>query len=772
MNGENFVIILGFVLLAVYSLSELSKYFFWRQIRRNTIDKKKYYQILVPKDNQYGALTYARFLTTLHNLSTKKKNKTLFSLEIYSTNNSVKFYLVISEKNAEYVISQLYSEFPDIQIFESKDFLNKIYKSSDFLAFKKNKDFKSFFRTSEELGENAIGSLIAALSSIKMDNESSSLQILLTPYYPKQSQVDSSSVNVQEASSNYKYFLVEIRSIVSTPDKSRSKKISQDLTQAFKQFDNPNGNTISAIEMDPKKNILFFFQNLPSIFGLKKIITDPIFFLRNRVFRDEFSSALTIEELSSIFYFPNDSITNPNIEWLRSRKIPFPINIPLYNPELKSENPRIFAATDYRDVKKIFGIKKIDRRRHFYLLGKTGTGKSTLLKNLIVGDIYFGEGVGVLDPHGDLIDEILDLIPDHRKEDVILVDPSDSEFPVGLNMLDMKSDETMELLADGIINVFKKFFADSWGPRLQYILTNTILTLLHCQNLSLLAVPRILMDKNYRRFLLKQVDDAFLLKYWNEEYENLSQNSKLLSETISPILNKVGRFLNSTMIRNMIGQVKSTVDLADVMNSGKILLINLSQGKIGEENSSLLGGMLVTRLYSNAMQRAKIDESKRRDFYLYVDEFQNFANDSFIKILSEARKYGLALTITHQYIDQIDKELVNAIFGNVGTVLNYVVGNKDAEILAKEYHPYLTPNDLVNMDRFNLALKMTIDGQQSKPFTAVALKPFYKKIGKSEEIRDLSRKKFAKSKEEIELKLSKWANSKYDSKGNLIQKKI
>jgi len=336
-------------------------------------------------------------------------------------------------------------------------------------------------------------------------------------------------------------------------------------------------------------------------------------------------------------------------------------------------------------------------------------------------------------------------------------------------MLDVKEDETRELLADGIVSVFKRFFSDSWGPRLQYILTNTILTLLYCQNVSLLAVPRLLMDKNYRKFLLKQVKDSFLLKYWNEEYESIGQTPKLLNDAISPILNKVGRFLSSSMIRNMIGQVKSTIDLSEAMNTGKILLINLSQGKIGEENSSLLGGMLITRLYSNAMQRAKIEESKRRDFYLYVDEFQNFASDSFLKILSEARKYGLALTVTHQYIDQIDESIRNAIFGNVGTMLNYVVGNKDAEVLAKEYEPYLTANDLVNLDRYHLALKMTIDGQQSKPFTAIALKPFYKKIGRADYIKNLSRRKYAKSRLEIEFKLNKWANSEYDKQGNLVQ---
>src|SRR6185369_10940554 len=237
-----------------------------------------------------------------------------------------------------------------------------------------------------------------------------------------------------------------------------------------------------------------------------------------------------------------------------------------------------------------FGIKDEDRRRHMYLLGKTGTGKSTFMKNMILGDIMDGKGLAVLDPHGELVEEVLELIPESRMKDVIYLDPADIENPIGLNMLDIHPDETMDLLADGIVNVFKKFFGDSWGPRLQYILTNAILTLLHCQNVSLLAVQRILTDRNYRKFLLKQVKDPFLLKFWTEEYEQMSQNPRMLAEALAPIQNKVGRFLSSPMVRNMIGQIKSSIDLQDIMNTGKIFLVNLSQGKIGEENSSLLGG--------------------------------------------------------------------------------------------------------------------------------------------------------------------------------------
>lgn len=250
----------------------------------------------------------------------------------------------------------------------------------------------------------------------------------------------------------------------------------------------------------------------------------------------------------------------------------------------------------------------------------------------------------------------------------------------------------------------------------------------------------------------------------------MAKNQKLLSDTLSPIQNKVGRFLSSSMIRNMIGQVKSTVDLQEAMNSGKIILINLSQGKIGEENSMLLGGMLITRLYTNAMQRAKMPENERRDFYLYVDEFQNFSTETFVKILSEARKYGLNLVVAHQYIDQLDRNIQDAIFGNVGTMINFVVGPKDANRLEKEYAPYLTGEDLVNLERFRIVLKMTIDGTQTKPFTAISLPAKFENFGLKNQIKDMSRKTYAQPRLVVEDKLSKWAGQSYDRNGNLVQR--
>ncbi|KXK27091.1 MAG: AAA-like domain protein [candidate division WS6 bacterium OLB20] len=553
-------------------------------------------------------------------------------------------------------------------------------------------------------------------------------------------------------------FQFVVRLMVLGPDKLIAQQILEDIEASYKQFQ--TGQFNSLVKKKEKKGMLRPVMRL--LFGRRRTERLDLRSKYKLRFLDERSDdVINTEELASLYHLPNETVETPNIVWAKSRKLEFPKNLPF-------NQGRIFAKTDYRNLEVPFGIRDMDRRRHMYILGKTGSGKSTLLKNMIIADIREGKGLAVIDPHGDLVEDVLRYTPLERANDIVYLDPSDMMFPIGINMLDLKESETIELLSDGIVSVFKRYF-DSWGPRLQYILTNTILTLLHCQNVSLLAVQRILVDENYRTFLLKQVKDPFLVQFWEKEFADMAKNPRMLTEAIAPIQNKVGRFLNSPMVRNMVGQVKSRVDLEDIMNSGKVLLVNLSQGKIGEENSSLLGGMLVTRLYTNAMQRARMAESERRDFYVYVDEFQNFATDSFAKILSEARKYALNLVVTHQYVDQISEELQSAIFGNVGTMLNFVVGQADAARLAKEFEPYLDSEDLVNLERHALSIKLMVDGTQSVPFTAKSLAPFHLELGFQEQIKEASRSNYATERAVIEEKLNKWSLQRYNSKGNLIQ---
>jgi hypothetical protein len=415
-----------------------------------------------------------------------------------------------------------------------------------------------------------------------------------------------------------------------------------------------------------------------------------------------------------------------------------------------------FAETNFRNQRRRFGIKTDDRRRHFYCIGKTGTGKTTLLENMIVADIKAGHGVGVVDPHGDLADRLLDFIPSRRINDVVYFNPADTEWPIGFNILETINPEHKHLVASGLMGVFKKIWPDVWSARMEYILNNAILALLDYPGSTLLGVNRLLVDKEFRKRVISKVTDPVVKAFWVNEYTRYHQTFQV--EAIAPIQNKVGQFLSASIIRNIVAQVKSTINIREIMDTGKIFIMNLAKGRIGEDNSRLLGGMLVTRLQLAAMERVDTPEEDRRDFYLYVDEFQNFATPAFANILSEARKYRLNLILAHQYIDQLDKDYVRpAIFGNVGTIVCFRVGAADAEFLANEFAPDFTANDLVNLAKYDIYLKLMIDGVASKPFSATTLPPLKNKEGNREKIIRVSREHYAKPRALIEDKILRWS---------------
>lgn len=415
----------------------------------------------------------------------------------------------------------------------------------------------------------------------------------------------------------------------------------------------------------------------------------------------------------------------------------------------------LFAETNFRNQKRRFGIKTDDRRRHFYCLGKTGMGKSTLLENLIIADIKAGHGVGVVDPHGDLADKLLDYIPSYRVNDVIYFNPADVDWPIGFNVLETIDPAHKHLVASGLMGVFKKIWPDVWSPRMEYILNNSILALLDYPGSTLLGINRLLVDKEFRKRVISKIENPVVKAFWVDEYA--SYNERFRTEAIAPIQNKVGQFLSASIIRNIVAQVKSTINIRQVMDEGKIFIMNLSKGRIGEDSSRLLGGMLVTRLQLAAMERVDILEEDRRDYYLYVDEFQNFATESFASILSEARKYHLNLTIAHQYIEQLDEKVTPAVFGNVGTIVCFRVGAADAEFLINEFTPQFVEEDLVNLKKFDVYLKLMIDGMASKPFSATTLPPLATREGNREKIIRLSREHYAEPKESIEAKVLRWS---------------
>ena len=418
----------------------------------------------------------------------------------------------------------------------------------------------------------------------------------------------------------------------------------------------------------------------------------------------------------------------------------------------------VFAETNFRNQKKRFGIKLDDRRRHMYVIGKTGMGKTTLLENMIIDDIRSGRGVAVVDPHGDLVEEIVNYIPSWRINDVVYFNPADIDYPIAFNVLESVNPIHRHLVASGLVGVFKKIWADSWGPRLEYVLRNTVLSLLEYPGSTLLGITRQLVDDTYRKKVVDKLNDPILKAFWLGEYAAYSNQFR--TEAISPIQNKVGQFLSSSVIRNIVGQTKSSIDMREIMDSGKILLLNLSKGRIGEDNSALLGAMMITKLQLAAMSRVDIPEHERRDFFLYVDEFQNFATESFANILSEARKYRLSLIVAHQYIEQLDELVQAAVFGNVGTIVSFRVGAVDAEYLEKEYEPVFTQNDIVNLTKFEMYMKLMIDGVASEPFSAKGLMPLTagKSEGHREKVIDVSRERYATPREIVEDKIARWSS--------------
>ncbi|MBI5135593.1 type IV secretion system DNA-binding domain-containing protein [Candidatus Uhrbacteria bacterium] len=390
-----------------------------------------------------------------------------------------------------------------------------------------------------------------------------------------------------------------------------------------------------------------------------------------------------------------------------------------------------------------------------YVIGKTGMGKTNLLENLLFNDIMAGHGVGIVDPHGDFAERILDFIPSHRINDVVYMNPSDVNYPLAFNILETVDETHKHLIASGLMGVFKKIWPDVWSARMEYILNNTVLALLDYPGSTLLGINRMLADTNFRKRVIAKINDPVVKSFWVNEFAKY--NDRYASEAIAPIQNKVGQFLSTAVIRNIVGQVRSTINVRDIMDSGKIFVMNLAKGRIGEDNSRLLGGMLITKIQLAAMERVDTPEDDRRDFYLYVDEFQNFATESFSNILSEARKYRLSLIVAHQYIEQLDEKVAAAVFGNVGTIISFRVGGADALKLVPEFTPRFTEEDLVNLAKYSVYLKLMIDGVSSDPFSATILPPLSQRQNNNAKVIAVSRERYGTSREVVEDKINRWS---------------
>lgn len=428
-----------------------------------------------------------------------------------------------------------------------------------------------------------------------------------------------------------------------------------------------------------------------------------------------------------------------------------------YNTGMPSEI-NFFAETTFRNQRKRFGIKPDDRRRHFYVIGKTGMGKSEVLKNMAVQDIQEGRGTGFIDPAGELVEDLLDFIPSNRVNDVIYFNPADLDHPIAFNIMEKVDIAHRHLVASGLMGVFKKIWPDVWSARMEYILNNAILALLEYPGSTLLGVNRMLSDIEYRKKVVDKVEDPVVKAFWTQEFARYTQ--RLEVEATASIQNKVGQFISNPIVRNIIGQINSSIDMRDIIDKKKIFIINLSKGRIGEDNSKLLGALLITKLQLAAMSRADIPEKERKDFYLYVDEFQNFATESFATILSEARKYKLCLILAHQYITQMEEHVRDAVFGNVGTLVSFRIGAEDAEFLEKEFSPTFTAQDLVNLPKYNIYLKLMIDGIAGAPFSAETIVPFDKlEQSNREKVIMLSRERYGTPRHIVEEKIARWTET-------------
>ena len=534
----------------------------------------------------------------------------------------------------------------------------------------------------------------------------------------------------------YQAFGCDIRLVAISPSQATSNQLISQLSAAFGTYSLSEGNGFSLKVVKPS-----------SFDKLKDMIIE-----RTAQYSNQYQY-LNYAEIAAIYHLPGFNLANiKGIAWGKTLRGEPPVNLPIAEDMSEEEKQEVnfFAKTEFKNRMVSFGMRKgEDRRRHVYILGKSGTGKSTLLANMAINDIRHGEGMALVDPHGDTAEHLLDYIPANRIQDVAYLDPSVAGKSFHLNPLFVKNQAYAELVASGIVSIFSKLYGNSWGPRLEYILRNCLLTLVGKPGATLVDIPKLLTNKVFREEYLAAVQDPVLHNFWHDEYDKYSE--KFQSEAISPILNKVGQFITSPTIRDIISHPNSTVDFEDMMNSGKIIILNLPQGKIGEDNAALLGAMFISQIQIAAMNRANMAEKERKDFFLYVDEFQNFATTSFIKILSEARKYRLNLILANQYTAQLPIEIQDAIFGNAGTLMSFVVGAADANRLMNELGNFYTQDDLVGLARYQLIVKISVNASISNPFSATTLPLPEDKSGNREKIIEASEEQYYRKTEALDM---------------------
>ena len=726
-------------------------------------------EVKLPKDNEIKIDAAEQMFASFSSL---KKSGWLAALdlddvvawEIVGRKADIRFYVSTPSRIVDLVEKTIYGYYPNADIKKTDE--PNIFSEKGKIAFSGlvTKDVTYMpLKTYKDLPTDPLAAITTAMSKMG-DEEGSMIQILMRPAagsWKKAGKSYVSSTKKNEANpekatfktdpkvlekiddkSSKPGFEVTIRFVVSAKTKEMAEMHLKNISSAFSQF-NSDLNSLKKAKTMFKGGFMINY-----IYKFFPVLELPF---------TKSVSILSSDELATIFHFPNKTIETPHINWLKAKTAPVPAEIP-------TNNGTYIGFGYYRGVRRPVFISPKDRMRHTYIIGKTGVGKSELLKEMIKQDIRSGYGVCVMDPHGDLIDDTLRYIPPERAEDVIYFDPSDVERPMGLNLLEAKTEDQKHFITTAIINLMYKLYDPQRtgiiGPRFEHAVRNAMLTVMSEEGATFVEVVRVLTDPKYVQELLPKVQDPMVRRYWTDQIAQTADFHK--SEVLDYIVSKFGRFVTNKTMRNIIGQSNSSFDFRRVMDEGKILLINLSKGKLGEENSSFLGLVLIPKILVAAMSRQEIPEDNRRDFYLYVDEFQNFATPDFAVILSEARKYHVALIVANQFIGQMEEEVKNAVFGNVGTLMSFRLGVTDASYIQREFQPIFSESDLINIERFHAYMKTTVQNDPVPPFSVDLTKDIKKiKAAANEKIAQaviqLSRLKYGRPKELVEAEISQRA---------------
>lgn len=743
-------------------------------------------RIDVPKNNDKPAMSAEQMFAAIHGIYSESATfQNHLSFEIVSREKYIQFYIYLPVHLKDFVEGQVYAQYPTVEIQEVGDYAREFDKNAKNFAIcelELNKPDVYPIKQFTDFQVDPISAITSVMAKLG-DGEEVWFQMIIKPVGDSwqekgHSMVSSVRSGVKAPKSLFevfkktiskagKMFFYQLVKPGEDFEKAPSEvKLSASVEEALKGIEQKITKlgfetkirimTIATDSITAKmkcQNVAAAFKQYNTTnlngFRLGEIHVDDIPLWQDYAERsfEAGGNIFNISELASIYHLPHSSVATPSIVWSGSKKGEPPANLPLLE-NTAEDDLTIIGETNFRNIYRTFGIKRDDRRRHIYIVGKSGTGKSTLIENMAVNDVMAGRGVIVIDPHGELADKVLSCIPDERINDVVVFDPSDREFPVAFNLLERVDDDFKSIVASGFVGIFKKIFGDSWGPRLEHILRNTVFALLDYPDSTMLDIPRMLTNNRFRDKVIEKVKDPVIKEFWLNEFASF--DSKFRTEAVSPILNKVGQFLSSSTIRNIVGQSRSSINIREIMDQKKIMVVNLSRGKIGEDNSSLLGAMMVTKVQLAAMSRADTTAENRPDSYMYVDEFQNFATDSFAVILSEARKYNLNLTMAHQYIAQLPDEVKNAVFGNAGTLITFRVGGGDADVLVKEFEPVFDTNDLVNLDKYQIYIKLLINGISSPAFSARTLAPVQKLSGNLEKVVEQSRHKYSTPRTEIQ----------------------